>query len=259
MGGTAAAVPPLAGRKGPGEPFGWFPGRFFFSIFLYVAQKERWPPEAICRMRRQKRSTIPPPGRGGRSLQQQETVNCVRVQISTLKSHSALPAAPSEMADSRPAPACSPPRQCPLRFSARRTGAQGRSPAALFPRFLSRERNRAAGGALRKQRDPHSDPCHCETSTHTGERRSLRQEAVNCARVRVSILKSQSALPAAPSETADSRPAPACSLPRPCPLRFSARRTGAQGRSPAALFPRFLVVKSSHTTAKPVLRRGEEE
>ena len=44
--------------------------------------------------------------------------------------------------------AFSPPRLCPLRFSARRTGVQGRSPAALFPRFLSRERNRAAGGLV---------------------------------------------------------------------------------------------------------------
>ena len=79
-------------------------------------------------------------------LLRQETVSCVRAQISTLKSNKALPAARSETGDARSAPACSSSRQCPLRFSARRTGVQGRSPAALFPRFLSRERNRAAGG-----------------------------------------------------------------------------------------------------------------
>ena len=84
----------------------------------------------------------------GRSPRRLETVNRARVLISTLKSNGALPAAPSEAADSRPAPACSPPCLCPLRFSARRTGVQGRSPAALFPRFLSRKRNRAAGGTL---------------------------------------------------------------------------------------------------------------
>ena len=46
--------------------------------------------------------------------------------------------------------ACSPPRQSPLRFSALGTRVQGDAPAALFPRFLSRERNRAAGGAPSK-------------------------------------------------------------------------------------------------------------
>ncbi len=81
-------------------------------------------------------------------LLQQETVSCTKVQISTLKSNGALPAAQEETADLHPAPACSSSRQCPLRFSARRTGVQGRSPAALFPRFLSRERNRAAGGLV---------------------------------------------------------------------------------------------------------------
>ena len=49
-------------------------------------------------------------------------------------------------AEAHSPPACLSSNLCPLRFSARRTGVQGRSPAALFPRFLSRERNRAAGG-----------------------------------------------------------------------------------------------------------------
>ena len=39
-GGNRRAVSPLAGRRGPGEPFGRFPGRFFFFRFLFVAQKE---------------------------------------------------------------------------------------------------------------------------------------------------------------------------------------------------------------------------
>ena len=57
-------------------------------------------------------------------------------------------------------------------------------------------------------------------------------------------------MPAASSETADSRPAPASSPPHQCPLRFSARRTGVQGQSPNPLFPRFLVVTS------PIPRRS---
>ena len=192
---------------------------------------------------------MPPAGGGSRSGRRRGTV-----QISTLKSHSPLPAAPPETADSRPAPASSPPRQCPLRFSARRTGVQGRSPAALFPRFLSRERNRAAGGNLTKM-----SADTMITPPSGGGRQAQQQDTVNGTRVQTCTLKSHQSLPAAPSETADSRPAPACSPPRRCPLRFSARRTGAQGRSPNPLFPRFLVATSSHTTAKPVLRRGEEE
>ena len=95
---------------------------------------------------------------GGRSPRRLETVNRARVQISTLKSNGVLPAAPSEVADSRPAPACSPPLQCPLRFSACAPGVQGDAPAALFPRFLSRKRNRAAGGTLLAGAPPHRHP-----------------------------------------------------------------------------------------------------
>ncbi len=130
MGGTPQGSS-LGREEGDmGEPFGRFPHALFLSRISFWRAKRN-------------------PAAGGKPihdtwqtkklrLRQEKTVSCAGAWTNTLKSDSSLPAAPSETPDSRPAPACSPPRPCPLRSSARPTGVQGRSPAALFPRFLSR-------------------------------------------------------------------------------------------------------------------------
>ena len=52
MGETAARFLPWpSGKDSKGNRLGiGFLWRFFFSIFLFVAQKERWPPEATERV-----------------------------------------------------------------------------------------------------------------------------------------------------------------------------------------------------------------
>ena len=135
--GEPRRVPPLAGRRGTwGNLSEGSPMRFFFLGFLFGGQKEIRPPEALIR-----RSAPPAPSGGRQALRQQKTANGAGAWTNTLKSNSALPAAPSETADARLAPACSPPRRCPLRFSALRTGGAGERPCrALSPISLAGEK-----------------------------------------------------------------------------------------------------------------------
>ena len=129
---------PIAGKVTKGAPKETYSEAVSFGIL------PRRPREEPC--------GVPPldsssgDGDAGGEPRLREAVSGAGIQISTLKNYCALPAAPSETAYSRPAPACLSSNLCPLRVSARRTGVQGDAPAALFPRFLPRRRNRAAGG-----------------------------------------------------------------------------------------------------------------